>query len=595
MGSIRKVPLENCMTELIGKIFDRKYRVTRLIGEGGMGSVYEAEHTVIQRKVAVKVMHNEFSKMPEVVERFFREAQASSAIGHPNIIEVFDVGIEEDGAVFIVMELLTGEPLLERLRRGELLSPETAVAIILQVLSALVVAHNKGIIHRDLKPDNVFLSVDARGRHEVKLLDFGIAKVQGALDGDQGLTKTGTVLGTPNYMSPEQARGRDVDARIDIWAAGVMLYQMLSGRLPYQGESYNEVLSSILLDDPPRLSDLVSSVPRDLATVVERAMEKDRDDRYDSVAEMIQDLIPFNDEAAQELMSDTAALALKQSMAPPPPVSEQDTILSTHEAISSAMRSRGGVLTPRQQELQRALRGISTPGFPQISGSGGPYVTPSPTGVVGPPASVFPPENVDRAGGTPYPPQKRRSRLLGFLLVLALLIGLVVGVVYYKKKKDQTFIESGHALYGQVAALWRGTVEELPPAPALSDFTAALSEDEKGATDTAAADAPSEPEAAQDGELSNTEAPIPAEVTIKVKGLPKRAQLTLDGKKVDSPIKLPGGQKPLMLKMTSKHYKTISEEIVPDRDQIVEFTLEKKGRAKRAPRKKTAKSKKHKK
>lgn len=590
------------MTELIGRIFDRKYRVTRLIGEGGMGSVYEAEHTLIQRKVAVKVLHNEFSKMPEVVERFFREAQASSAIGHPNIIEVFDVGIEEDGTVFIVMELLTGEPLLEQLRRGEILTPENAVAIILQVLSALVMAHHKGIVHRDLKPDNVFLSVDARGRHEVKLLDFGIAKVQGALDGDQGLTKTGTVLGTPNYMSPEQARGREVDARIDIWAAGVMLYQMLSGRLPYQGESYNEVLSSILLDDPPPLHQLVPSIPRDLATVVERAMEKERDDRYPNVAEMIQDLIPFNDEAAQELMSDTAALALKQSLAPPPPMSEQDTLLATHEALSSAMRSRGGVMTPRQsvmtprqQAIQPGLGGISTPGFGQTPQSGRlPMPSPSPLGLSGSPAMGFPPGSVHQAGETPYSPQERRSPLWGILLTIVLLAGAVVGAVFVNKGENQTFTESGESLYGRVATLWQGTVEELPPAPALSDFTAALSEDKGESTDSAA-DAPSEAEVAAEAEPADAEA-LPEEVTITLKGLPKRAQVTLDGKKVDSPIKVPGGRKPMVLKVTSKRHKTLRQEIVPDSDKILDFSPEKKSSGKRTPRsKKATKSKKHKK
>lgn len=192
------------MTNLIGNIIDRKYRVVRILGEGGMGIVYEAEHTFISRRVAIKVLHPEYAGNEEIVTRFFREAQAASAIGHPNIVDIQDVGRENDGTIFIIMELLEGQGLDQLILDEGNLNPNVAVIIAIQMLSALTIAHQKGIVHRDLKPDNVFISVDDRGRREVKILDFGIAKIISKFDEDTTLTKIGTVIGTPKFMSPEQ-------------------------------------------------------------------------------------------------------------------------------------------------------------------------------------------------------------------------------------------------------------------------------------------------------------------------------------------------------------------------------------------------------
>ncbi|MCK9461642.1 MAG: serine/threonine protein kinase [Proteobacteria bacterium] len=299
-------------SDLIGKVLDRKYRIVRVIGVGGMGTVYEAEHIVISRRVALKILAPEFVSRPETVERFFREAKAASAIGHPNIIDIYDVGREEDDTVYIVMELLKGISLADCIDCEKRLEPTAAAAVAAQVLSALRAAHEKGIVHRDLKSDNVFLAVDSRDRQEVKLLDFGIAKVGTTGTHGLGLTRDGDVVGTPYYLSPEQARGaRDVDARIDIWGVGVILYEMLTGSLPYTGENYNEVLGKILLEAPKPILELVPELPAELVAIVEKAMQKDRDLRYGSAAAMLEDLTPFIESSSTESMSTVVFKTMK--------------------------------------------------------------------------------------------------------------------------------------------------------------------------------------------------------------------------------------------------------------------------------------------
>jgi tRNA A-37 threonylcarbamoyl transferase component Bud32 len=277
------------MTSQVGKILGDKYRLTELIGRGGMGSVYEAEHVVLNKRVAVKLLHPEYAGDGEIKARFLREAQAASAIGHANIIEIHDVG-EDEGTPFIVMELLQGTSLSALLTRRGKLTPQHVVAVARQIADALTAAHGKGIVHRDLKADNVFLIHHPRLGEQVKLLDFGISKVAD-LDGVE-LTQTGAVIGTPHYMAPEQARGeKDVDARIDVWALGVMMYQMLTGELPFPGTGTAEVLSRILTQPMVPLES--PDLPDDLVEIVERALEKDRDARFGSAAELMAALEPL--------------------------------------------------------------------------------------------------------------------------------------------------------------------------------------------------------------------------------------------------------------------------------------------------------------
>ena len=286
------------MEELKGRVFDRKYRLVRLLGEGGMGAIYEAEHTLINRKVALKVLHPDLVVQPEALDRFVREAQAASAIGHPNIIEIFDVGREPDGAAFMVMELLKGHDLGSVLCLEGTINSGRAVDISLQILSALHEVHRKGIVHRDMKPENIFLTIDDRMREVVKILDFGIAKVQPRADTPASLsrTRTGVVLGTPYYLAPEQARGsRGFDHRVDLWSMGVMFYEMLSGARPFEGENYNEILSAILMDEPRPLAEAAPHLPQRLTAIVDRALQKNPDERYATAGEMLADLLPLHD------------------------------------------------------------------------------------------------------------------------------------------------------------------------------------------------------------------------------------------------------------------------------------------------------------
>jgi serine/threonine-protein kinase len=269
------------------------YLVTQKLGEGGMGSVYLAEHPTIGKKVALKILHAEFSTNPEVAERFFTEAKSVNAIGHPNIVDIVDYGVLQAGPqgrdrlVYFIMEFLAGKTLSEVVRSESPLPPERALTIALQVADALAASHKTGIVHRDLKPDNIILIQRGRDRDFVKLLDFGIAKLTGSDGLSSHKTKTGLVLGTPAYMSPEQCEGRaTVDHRTDVYALGVVLYEMLVGRVPFIGEGYGEILVQHLTQQPIPLSQYRMMSPH-VEAVVLKALEKRPDMRYPTMDEFV--------------------------------------------------------------------------------------------------------------------------------------------------------------------------------------------------------------------------------------------------------------------------------------------------------------------
>jgi serine/threonine-protein kinase len=280
---------------LVGTILADRYEILRRIGEGGMGAVYEARHTVLGKRVAVKVLLEKFHEKTELVARLLQEARLASAIGHENIVDVTDFGTTADGRSFVVMEFLEGESLATVVIRDAPLPVERCLRIARQVVSALGAAHSKGIVHRDVKPENVFLL--RRGEQDfVKVVDFGVSKaVRSREDGAEllRLTRTGMVLGTPLYMSPEQARGgEDVDVRADVWAVGVVLYECLTGEVPFRANNYLGVISQVLTQDvqPPSQLRPELGIPAAVETVVMRAMEKDRSRRYQEMAELERDL-----------------------------------------------------------------------------------------------------------------------------------------------------------------------------------------------------------------------------------------------------------------------------------------------------------------
>ncbi|HKP64829.1 MAG TPA: protein kinase [Polyangiales bacterium] len=267
----------------VGRTIADKYHLLGLLGAGGMGAVYEAEHVFTKRRVALKRMHPGLARSKHAADRFIRESQAPSTIGHPGIVQVLDGGEEPDGSLYLVLELLDGISMQDALEQGTLEAP-AIVQIGIELLEALEAAHRKGFIHRDIKPDNIFLAHDGRDSITVKLLDFGIASLQ--TEGDAKLTRTGSVLGTPQYMSPEQAQGGRIDARSDIWSVGAMLYRALAGRAPYQGETYNALIVSIVTNQHAPLEQSRPDLPSGLLETVERAMRKSPGDRFETAEQM---------------------------------------------------------------------------------------------------------------------------------------------------------------------------------------------------------------------------------------------------------------------------------------------------------------------
>jgi len=274
---------------LVGFVLADKYRVVRQIGRGGMGVVYEAEHVTLGKRVAIKLMLEKYAQDGEATARFHREARAASRIGNPHIIDVIDTGTAADGRAFVVMELLNGMPLSQVIEMSGSIPPWRAIQIMRQVLRAVGAAHAKGIIHRDLKPDNIFIINDGDQHDFAKLLDFGISKV---VDADEQvaftkLTTTGVVMGTPLYMAPEQAMGHPIERFADIYACGVILYEMLAGRPPFEGATYAVLVAKLLTQAPPMLSDLRPGLPGALVSAVHRALEKEPKDRFQTAEQFL--------------------------------------------------------------------------------------------------------------------------------------------------------------------------------------------------------------------------------------------------------------------------------------------------------------------
>ncbi len=272
---------------LLDTILADRYRIQRRVGEGGMGVVYEAEHVVLEKRVALKVLSPDLSRKKELVERFFREAKAASRIGHENIVDITDIDRTADGIVFFAMEFLDGMDLGTLIEKEEFIPWERAKNIIVQICRALGAAHAKGIIHRDLKPENIFLIRHGDRDDFVKVVDFGIAKFTGVDEEGRKLTKTGMIFGTPDYMSPEQASGKKPDHRIDVYALGVILYEMITGKVPFEADSFMGILTKHMFEepDPPSKKRPDLDIPHDVEELILRAMHKDRDQRFHSMSE----------------------------------------------------------------------------------------------------------------------------------------------------------------------------------------------------------------------------------------------------------------------------------------------------------------------
>ncbi len=268
---------------LIGTVVSDRYRIIRKVGEGGMGAVYQAEHALIEKRVALKILFQDLTRRPDLVMRFLQEAKSASRIGHENVIDITDFGQSVDGLVYIAMEFLEGQDLGKTLKAEKSLPWLRARPILMQITKGLRAAHARGVIHRDMKPENVYLT-QKEGRPDfVKVLDFGIAKVISADDNDgPRLTQTGMIFGTPEYMSPEQAQGHPPDHRVDVYAVGCIMYHVLTGAVPFTADSFMGILTKHLLEPvvPPRKRRPDLGIPADVEAVCLRAMEKDREKRW---------------------------------------------------------------------------------------------------------------------------------------------------------------------------------------------------------------------------------------------------------------------------------------------------------------------------
>jgi serine/threonine protein kinase len=285
-------------SELLGSTLSGRYQITRKIGQGGMGAVYEATHTLIGKTVAVKVLLDKYAQREAIVKRLKQEAQLASSLRHEHIIDITDFGNTEDGRTFVVMELLEGESLAECLAKEPKLPEMRILRIASQAASALAAAHAKGIVHRDIKPENIFL-LKRKEMDFVKVVDFGISKSLRATgeEDEVRLTQTGMVLGTPLYMSPEQARGdEDLDHRVDIYALGVIMYESATGRVPFGGNNYLSVISQVLNEDPKPVREIRPDISEEFEAIVSRAMAKERVDRYDSANDMLADISSLLDD-----------------------------------------------------------------------------------------------------------------------------------------------------------------------------------------------------------------------------------------------------------------------------------------------------------
>jgi serine/threonine-protein kinase len=299
---------------LIGQTLNGTYVVEGVIGEGGMGRVYRASHTRISNKrFAIKVLRPEFTRNIEVVTRFRREAEAAACISHPNVVEVYDVDITPDGYSYLVCEFLAGLDLADYLTKVEHLTPARAVNMVLQVCHALTAAHNSGVIHRDIKPHNIFLLANEQGvipeYPATKVLDFGLSRFMDS-DGTTQLTRAGVIMGTPAYMSPEQAEGRSVDARTDIYGLGAVLYATLAGRPPFEAESLQALVMAVINGEPAPLRRVCPDVPESLDFIVERAMARSPDERYQSMQEFRSALENYFAKVALNTMPPTAPIRL---------------------------------------------------------------------------------------------------------------------------------------------------------------------------------------------------------------------------------------------------------------------------------------------
>jgi eukaryotic-like serine/threonine-protein kinase len=333
----------------VGDVLAGKFRVDRVLGAGGMGVVVAATHLQLDQVVALKFVRTEALHNPEIVSRFEREARAAVRLKSEHAARIIDVGRLETGSPYIVMEYLEGQDLAQVLEQRRALPVATACDYLIQACDAIAEAHGLGIVHRDLKPGNLFLARTSHGQQAIKVLDFGISKTQGPA-GDVNMTRTQAVMGSPGYMSPEQMRStKNVDGRTDVWSLGVILYELVAGRTPFQADTFSALCLRIAVDPHPPMQALPSKMPPGFEAVVNRALEKDPAMRYQSAAELAQALAPYASPSARERAQRLVA-AMPVVM---PSAAYQMMLGPTANTLDAASGQARGA--PRGQRRSRAL------------------------------------------------------------------------------------------------------------------------------------------------------------------------------------------------------------------------------------------------
>jgi len=520
-----------------GDYLEGSYRIIRHIGEGGMGVVYEAEHVLLNRQCAVKVLHPSEAEDEDMITRFKIEAQSAANIRHPNIVEVMDFGLTPDTRPFFVMEFLVGESLTDKLDREGQLSENQAVVITEQILSGLAIAHRTGVIHRDLKPDNIFLVRDEDGKEGVKILDFGISKFVGgrpsisppsAISGKQNLTQVGIVLGTPGYMAPETLFGAmDVDSRADLFAVGVLLFEMVMGRQPFRGEDAHEIMVATASKPVPRPSSIRPGLSQPMERLILRALAKDPDDRV---------------QTAQEFLTTLAAAAVGRTPSNAPPV-------KTKVGVPSLVPSPNVGTAPTEYADQRPSP-VKAPPRRQ------PPPTPPPDSVEAavPMAETRHPSWVppdQRA--TARRPKRFSVKITPGYFIFFVLLG---GAVYYFFIHQNPLVVTSHM-----------------------DPIDQRIEDQRNMQWKRPSGKPSEPPETVERPKMDDGTPIPVVVTVWLDVSPRTIKVIWDGIMLpERPLVVPGNNVPVEVRFSAPGYMEQRRMLTPDREQTVVVHLKKKKR-----------------
>jgi serine/threonine-protein kinase len=419
-----------------GDVVGGKYRIVRLIGDGGMGAVYEARHEILGSAVALKFLHAELARRPGLASRFLQEAKVSASIQSPHVTRVTDVDQTPDGAPYLVMELLSGESLQQLIDRRHKLPKDQAIDFALQILSGLEAAHALGVVHRDLKPDNVFIT-PSTGGPVLKLLDFGIAKLRQTSEYQRGLTRPGAIMGTPEYMAPEQLYAADkVDHRADIYSLGAILYEMLSGERPAYGDDAHQIVGQVAAGKVKPLTEHVPTLGAELAAAVHRAIDPDKNNRFESAMEMRLALAPLSGELSH-------AGRLAATPAPASVLAHSTEETGPPPTVDGLERKGVPKTWPPEDEQQELPQGTALGGAPPTYASGpmpvkgatqeaskdllhqlGPHGAPAQSAVAGYPGPSVAGMSYPGPGGYVPPHARRPKRAWG--AILALLLGVLV-------------------------------------------------------------------------------------------------------------------------------------------------------------------------